>query len=182
MICLRFKHKYTYLKHENNCFCIYKVLQNIYEIRVRALWTLALFQFTMDAKGSGDMYKEWNPSPSGARVGDCAVRAIARAFGTDWETAYLMLCIEGLELHDIPNSNAVIAAMLKKAGYSKHVIPDTCPDCYTIADFAEDHKAGTYILGTGNHIVSVVDGDIYDSWDSSHEIPITYWEKNIERR
>lgn len=123
------------------------------------------------------MYQQWNPSPIGARAGDCAVRAIAKAFGTDWETAYMMLCIEGLHMYDIPNSNAVIANMLKKAGYTKHVIPDTCPECYTVGNFADDHPSGTYILGTGNHIVSVVDGVIYDTWDSSNEIPITYWEK-----
>lgn len=123
------------------------------------------------------MYQQWNPSPIGARAGDCAVRAIAKAFGTDWETAYMMLCIEGLHMYDIPNSNAVIANMLKKACYTKHVIPDTCPECYTVGNFADDHPSGTYILGTGNHIVSVVDGVIYDTWDSSNEIPITYWEK-----
>ena len=27
----------------------------------------------------------YNPSPTGRNVGDCAVRAIAKALGTDWE-------------------------------------------------------------------------------------------------
>lgn len=123
------------------------------------------------------MYKEWNPSPIGARVGDCAVRAISKATGTNWEDAYLMLCVKGLSMYDIPNSNAVIAAVLKDLGFSRHTVPDTCPDCYTIRDFAAEHPQGTYILGTGNHVAAVVDGVLYDSWDSSYEIPITYWEK-----
>ena len=123
------------------------------------------------------MYKEWNPSPIGARVGDCAVRAISKATGTDWEDAYLMLCVKGLSMYDIPNSNAVISAVLKDLGFSRHTVPDTCPDCYTIRDFMAEHPQGTYILGTGNHVAAVVDGVLYDSWDSSYEIPITYWEK-----
>ena len=48
---------------------------------------------------------------------------------------------------------------------------------YTVADFAAGHPTGRYILGTGEHAVAVVDGDIIDSWDSSQEIPIYYFTK-----
>ena len=65
------------------------------------------------------MYVEWNPSPSGAKVGDCAVRAVAKALGTDWQTAYAMLCIRGMELYDMPNSNAVINAVLTDNGFDR---------------------------------------------------------------
>ena len=57
------------------------------------------------------------------------------------------------------------------------IIPNTCPDCYTIADFCNDHPYGTYILATGTHVVAVIDGDYYDTWDSGNEIPIFYWQK-----
>ena len=29
----------------------------------------------------------------------------------------------------------------------------------------------------GNHVATVVNGQLYDSWDSSNEIPQYYWEK-----
>lgn len=123
------------------------------------------------------MFEYWNPSPVGAKVGDCAVRAVAKALNTDWETAYTMLCLKGFELLDMPNSNAVINALLSEKGYKRNVVPNTCPDCYTVENFAEEYPKGTYVLGTGDHVVTVSNGTIYDSWDSSHEIPIFFWTK-----
>ena len=123
------------------------------------------------------MYVEWNPSPTGAKVGDCAVRAVSKALDTDWQTAYAMLCIRGMELYDMPNSNAVINAVLTDNGFDRKAIPMTCPYCYTVEEFAKENPSGTYVLGTGDHVVCVTDGDINDSWDSSKEIPIYYWEK-----
>jgi len=57
------------------------------------------------------------------------------------------------------------------------VIPNECPDCYTAEDFCREHPTGTYILGFGGHVATVIDGNIYDSWDSSRMIPIYYWHK-----
>ena len=126
------------------------------------------------------MYQEYNPSPTGAKVGDCAVRAVSKALGTDWETAYTMLAMKGFEMSDMPNSNAVINAVLKDKGFERDVVPNTCPDCYTVWDFAEDHPDGTYVLGTGTHVVAVVDGVIHDSWNSSNEYPVYYWRKEVK--
>ena len=126
------------------------------------------------------MYQEYNPSPKGAKVGDCAVRAVSKALGTDWETAYTMLALKGFEMSDMPNSNAVINALLKDKGFERDVVPNTCPDCYTVWDFAEDHPDGTYVLGTGTHVVAVVDGVIHDSWNSSNEYPVYYWRKEVK--
>ena len=53
----------------------------------------------------------------------------------------------------------------------------TCPDCYTVGQFAEDHPKGTYILALSGHVVCVCDGMIWDSWDSSNENILYYWVK-----
>jgi hypothetical protein len=47
----------------------------------------------------------------------------------------------------------------------------------TVAEFSDRHPHGRYIIGTGNHAVAVVDGDIIDSWDSSQEIVQYYFVK-----
>ena len=68
------------------------------------------------------------------------------------------------------------------AGYPitpQNEIPNTCPDCYNAEDFTYDHPRGVFVLGFGRHVATVVDGDIYDSWDSSNEIPQYYWYKEI---
>lgn len=122
-------------------------------------------------------YRFYNPNPAGSFVGDCVVRAITKAEEYPWEETYIGICIKGLELCDMPSSNAVWGAYLKNRGYTRYNIPDTCPDCYTVAMFAKDNPIGTFILATGSHVVTVYDGNYYDAWDSGNEIPIYYWVK-----
>ena len=121
------------------------------------------------------MFREYNPNPVGIRVGDCAVRAIAKALNIDWETAYLKNIINGFQMGDVPSSDNVWGATLRQNGFYRKTLPDTCPDCYTAEDFCKDHPQGTYVLGFGGHVATVVDGDLYDSWNSSNLIPTYYW-------
>ena len=121
------------------------------------------------------MWQPWNPNPTGRNVGDCAVRAVARALGVDWETAYSMIANAGYAMGDMPSSNSVWGAVLRQNGFYRQAIPNYCPDCYTAADFAQDNPQGVFVLGFGNHVATVEDGVIYDSWDSSREIPQYFW-------
>lgn len=121
------------------------------------------------------MYVYYNPNPAGRMVGDCAVRAVSKALGTDWETAYTLITMNGYYMGDMPSSNSVWGAVLRENGFYRENIPNECPDCYTAEDFMTDHPRGTYVLGFGTHTATVVDGNLYDSWDSSQEIPQYYW-------
>jgi len=121
------------------------------------------------------MWIEYNPNPVQRRVGDCSVRAIAKALGIDWETAYAFIVSNGFAMGDMPSSDSVWGSVLRQNGFYRDVIPNTCPDCYTAKDFCMDHPRGIYVLGFGGHVATVVDGNIYDSWDSSQLIPQFYW-------
>ena len=120
-------------------------------------------------------YVEYNPNPVGRKVGDCAVRAISKALDMGWEAAYIALTINGLQMGDLASSDSVWGALLRQYGFRRKNLPDECPACYTARDFCEDHPKGTYVLGFGGHVATVVDGDLYDSWDSSMEIPQFVW-------
>lgn len=118
-----------------------------------------------------------NQNPEDIRTSDCVYRAIAMLERKPWEEIYMDLSVQGLMMHRPPIENSVWGAYLKKKGYKQKLLPDTCPDCYTIADFCKDYPHGEYLLATGTHVVCVIDGNHYDTWDSSQEIPIFYWEK-----
>lgn len=122
-------------------------------------------------------YANYNPNPTKKQVGDCAVRAIAKATGQSWEEAYSALALQGYWMGDLPNANCVWGAYLRQNGFQRHLIPNTCPDCYTVAEFAADHPRGVYVLALSSHVVCVQDGEYFDSWDSGAEIPLFYWEK-----
>ena len=71
-----------------------------------------------------------------------------------------------------------VVAYLKRIGYIRKIIPNTCPDCYSVRDFCKEYPKGKYLLAMGNHTVTVIDGDYYDTWDSGNEVPIYYWTKD----
>lgn len=119
-----------------------------------------------------------NLNPKGKHVGDCVVRAIAKAAHISWDEAYSALSVQGYKEKDLPSANTVWGKYLKSIGFKRYVIPETCPDCYTVEQFCADHPAGTFVLALQSHVVAVQDGQYYDSWDSGQEPPIYYWERS----
>lgn len=117
----------------------------------------------------------FNNNPTGRTVGDCAVRAVSAALDTDWETAYTLISKNGFQMGDMPSSDSVWGAVLRQNGFYRKSIPNTCPYCYTVYDFCRDNPRGVFVLGFGGHVATVIDGDVYDSWDSSNEVPVYVW-------
>ena len=56
------------------------------------------------------MYVFYNPNPSGKRVGDCVIRAIAKLTGRTWEETYIGVASQGFAAHDMPSSGAWLCA------------------------------------------------------------------------
>lgn len=121
------------------------------------------------------MYVYFNSNPVGARVGDCAVRAVSKVLRISWEEAFDLLADSAKVMGDMPSSNNVISAVLRMHGFYRENLPSFCPDCYTVREFARNNPVGTYVLGTGSHVVAVVDGNWYDAWNSGDEIPLYFW-------
>lgn len=119
----------------------------------------------------------YNPNPDGNRVGDCTVRALCRATGKPWDFIHSMLCAISSERHDMPSANHVWGAYLRSQGFKRYIVDDHDMEIYTVNDFCRDNPEGTYILAIDGHVVCVVDGYFYDSWDSGNEIPLYYWKR-----
>ena len=126
------------------------------------------------------MYIKYNPNRTGRTVGDCAIRAISKALKVDWETAYMLVVTNGYYMGDMPSSDSVWGSVLRQYAFYRKPIPNSCPDCYTAQDFCIDNPYGTFVLGFGGHVATVVNGDLYDSWDSSQEIPVYVWYRKDE--
>ena len=100
----------------------------------------------------------WRPflnNPCRRSLGDCAVRAVAVALGIDWYEAYDLLCAEVLM------QNGFSAPRM---AYGE-----------TAEEFCLRHPHGVYVLAFGGHVATVVDGDLYDLWDSSGEAVRYYY-------
>jgi len=124
-----------------------------------------------------ETWVEFNPNPCGRRVGDCSVRAVAKALDIDWETAFALTASAAFSMCDMPSSDGVWGAVLRQRGFIREAVPTDAPQDYTADQFCRDHPRGIYVLGFGGHVATAVDGRLYDSWDSSMEIPQFYWMK-----
>lgn len=119
------------------------------------------------------MFSFYNPNPTGKNVGDCAVRALSKALGQDWLVTYLSICIQGALAGDMPSANAVWGAYLAQHGFRRRLAPDGV----TVSEFARAHPSGVYVLALSGHVVCIIDGTLYDTWDSSREVVLYYWRK-----
>jgi hypothetical protein len=122
-------------------------------------------------------FRYLNVNPDKILVPDCTIRAITVLTGKTWEEVYDGVCAEGKLMHNMPSSNAVWSQYLRKQGYIRTPLPDTCPYCYTVDEFCHDHSKGKYLLALYEHVVAVVDGYYYDTWDSGNMTVLYFWEK-----
>lgn len=121
------------------------------------------------------MWRYFQPNPSGLNIGDCTVRAICAVTGKSWHEALDDLCAVSHDLLDMPSANRVLAAYMDSIGFGRQKLINQCPNCITVADFATTHPHGIYILGPHEHVVAVINGDWWDSWDSGSTIPEYYF-------
>ena len=122
------------------------------------------------------MFVEFNPNPKSYHTDDHAIRSVAKVLNMKWEQAYKELAEHGMRLGEMMHKSSVWGDLLAEHGFARYSISNNCPNCYTVSDFAMDHPLGTYVLGTGDYSVAVIDGDWFDTWDSGDEVPIFYYE------
>lgn len=122
-------------------------------------------------------YRYYNPNPFLKTTTDCTVRAFTLAFNKSWDEMYVALCAKGFELKEMPSSNNVWRAYMRSHGFTRYYIPDNFDCSYSVRQFCSDNRIGTFLLFVGEHVITVIDGDYYDTWDSGHECPTSFWRK-----
>lgn len=127
------------------------------------------------------MWQFFNSNPIKNRTDDCAIRAISAAFDVSWDTAFDALASRAKQMGEVMHSDDVWGSLLRQYGYTKELIPDSCPE-YTLRDFSEDHPKGVFIVKTSQHVVCVRDGVILDTFNSSDECPQYYWKRDRNKR
>lgn len=85
--------------------------------------------------------------------------------------------IEGFLDKNYPNYNTIWWSYLSDRGWRRHIIPNTCPLCYTLKHFVQEHPKGTYLVGDGSHVVAVIDGNYIDTYDSGNMSVLYYFRK-----
>lgn len=113
--------------------------------------------------------------------GDCTIRALSKAMNVSWLEAFdaqLPLCRES----QIPNIFFVPIKMrnknMERLGFTYTGISNKRGTRRpTVEAFAKAHPDGTYILNLANHVVAVVNGKYYDTWDCGQCCLYGYYQK-----
>ena len=134
------------------------------------------------------MYIHYNDNPFNLDTGDCVIRAISTALNYNWFMVHDELSFLSRKMADMPSSNRVWKQYLYDKGLQEFQAQNTCPNCLTVERFCRTHPKGRYILSTaeytkardnlivtGTHVVAVIDGDYYDTWDSGADVPLSYF-------
>lgn len=121
------------------------------------------------------MWIKVNPNPAKKQVPDCVIRAICIAFHKPWLEVFDELSALARSEFSVPVDDNIWGEYLYLHGFSQFLLPHECPRCITIKQFCSLYPKGVYIIGTGSHAVTVIDGNYYDSWDSGNEIPTFFW-------
>lgn len=124
------------------------------------------------------MWVKYNNNPLGKNVGDCVIRAISLFLNQPWETTYSELAVKGYQLADLQSSDNVWNAYLIEKGCKRHLIQPNCREnCLTLREFLKGYNQGKIMCFVGEHVVTAIDGDYYDTWDSGDKIPIYFYTK-----
>ncbi len=115
------------------------------------------------------------------QFGDCQVRALSKALNISWVEAFdltIPICRE-MQTYTIFGGTCEIGKeSLRRIGFTYSGISNKKGSKRpTVDSFAKDHPTGTYIAKVAHHVVAIVDGKYYDTWDSGQKSMYGYYEK-----
>lgn len=127
------------------------------------------------------LFKYYQPNLKDRKdeYGDCVIRALTKALNKTWLEVFDELVPISRELQIPFNCKPCYEQYLEKyqgykfVGYkAKRGVRRP-----TVKDFVKNTKKGTYILRVVHHLVTVVDGQYFDTWDSGECCYYGYWVK-----
>lgn len=128
-------------------------------------------------------YKYYQPNKKDLKdkVGDCQIRAFSKVLDLTWVEAFdltIPICRE-LQTYTIFDCDlAKTREAMRRLGFEYTGISNKKGSKRpTVKSFAKSHPKGKYIVTVAHHVVAVVDGKYYDTWDSGEKSLYGYYEK-----
>ena len=133
----------------------------------------------MGKRVSGYVYFQPNKKDLKDKYGDCVIRSMCKALDMEWLDVFDEMQPISREMQVPFNCRPCYEKYLEEVkGFNYTGISNKKGTKRpTVESFARANRVGTYVLRLAHHIVTVVDGFYYDSWDSGQEVPIFYWAK-----
>lgn len=119
-----------------------------------------------------------NPHPTGKKIGDCVVRAIAIANNKKWIKVYGELCKIGELMEDMPNSKPVYEEYLRQLGWIKQKMPkNQNGKRMKLREVADIKGKILFIASVVKHLTVVENNTLLDTWDCGNKCIGNYFIK-----
>jgi hypothetical protein len=127
----------------------------------------------------------YNANPKNKIASDCVIRALCTAMEEPYEKVYRELLEVSLKCGYVLNEKKCYERYLKEKGWVKHSQPRKKDNTkYTGKEWCEEvqthrHWYSPQMIASigGHHIVAVMFGQVYDTWDSTNKCIGNYWER-----
>lgn len=112
------------------------------------------------------MFIKENVNPKNRIVCDCVIRAIAKAESKEWLEVFDSLTSIARQKFSVLNDSKIYSIYLS--------IYDNVNCMYyendnkyrlTIKQLCDQYNKGTFVVQVSNHLTTVIDGDLYDTWN-----------------
>lgn len=123
-------------------------------------------------------YIKSNPHPTGKKIGDCVVRALAYANNKKWIDVFTELCEIGKELYEMPNSNKTYETYLERHGWVKQKMPKhNNGRRMKLSEFVSQNPEMSFVANVVKHCAYIEKGTLLDTWDCGHKCVGNYYIK-----
>ena len=115
------------------------------------------------------MFRYYNANPYGNNISDCVIRSISVLTNRNWHDVYD-------ELSDLAGDVGLLFSNVNFVeDYLDKRYPRECHYSKTVGEFAKEYPYGKYAITMDNHITSLVNGEIIDTFDPSNRIMRCCW-------
>lgn len=105
-------------------------------------------------------YRYLNLNPFKKRTGDCVIRAVACAFGLEWEQASDILYETARNLGCEMSCLGCYSSLFRKAG-----LEEVDAEGMTVEDIVDRYSSDIVIIRISGHLTCAINGCVMDIWD-----------------
>lgn len=137
-----------------------------------------------------DTFHFYNANPKNKYTTDCVIRAISTVTGISYETVLMEMAEQQIKTGLDMSEKKAIDKYLQSKGWVKHKQPKKWDNTkYTGSEFCKELMRYDSEIDSGNdmrhiianigghHIVAIIEGQVWDTWNSTRGCIGNYWTK-----
>ena len=126
------------------------------------------------------MFINKNLNPKGYKTDDCTVRALASATGIGWDKAFIDIANQAFQMKLGPTDIKVFEKIITRYGFKAvSCKAEKGKSRPKVKDIALQYRGSIAVARVAHHVVTCIDGNYIDTWDSGEAAVYKLWVKEL---